>query len=110
MKNHVQSGKTLTFPAAPYTVAAGAGFQVGGLFAVAVNAAASGAPVQGNLTEVYTLPKATGSNWTLGEVIYWDNTNKVCTDSASGNLKIGHAVEVAGSSATSGVVRLNGAY
>ncbi|WP_232302452.1 capsid cement protein [Elstera litoralis] len=47
MKNHVQIGDTLPFTA-PYAVAAGAGFQVGGLFAVAVNAAANGAPVQGN--------------------------------------------------------------
>lgn len=109
MKNYIQIGDTLPFTA-PYAVAAGAGFQVGGLFAVAVNAAANGAPVQGKLTGVYTLAKAAGSSWTVGEVIYWDNTAKACTDTAASNLKIGHATEAAASSATVGAVRLNGAY
>lgn len=108
MKNFVQNGDTVTLTA-PYAVASGAGFKVGGLFAVATNAAASGKPVVGKTTGVFTLPKSTASDWTEGEVIYWDDTNKVCTDSASGNLKIGHAVAVAGGSAPSGVVRLSGA-
>lgn len=109
MKNFVQIGDTLPFTA-PYAVAAGAGFQVGALFAVAVNAAANGAPVQGNLTGVYELAKAGSQAWSVGAVLYWDNAAKNCTTTAGSNLKIGHVSEAAASSALVGKVRLNGAY
>lgn len=109
MKNFVQEGDNITLTA-PYAVAAGAGFQVGGLFAVAANAAASGAEVVGVTEGVFILPKATGSAWTPGQIIYWDNSAKNCTTTTGSNLKMGHATEAAGSSADSGVVRLNGAY
>ncbi|WP_232302453.1 DUF2190 family protein [Elstera litoralis] len=62
------------------------------------------------MTGVYTLAKVAGSAWTVGEIVYWDNAAKACTDTPASNLKIGHATEAAASSATAGAVRLNGAY
>lgn len=90
MKNYVQEGNIITVPA-PYDVASGAGALVGTLFGVAQTAAASGAAVPLVVRGVFTLAKAASQAWTAGAAIYWDNTNKVCTTSASGNTMIGKA-------------------
>lgn len=90
MKNYVQDGGTINV-AAPYAVASGGGALVGVLFGVAQSAAASGAEVPLVVTGVFTLPKAASQAWTVGARVYWDNTNKVCTTTASGNTLIGIA-------------------
>lgn len=110
-RNYVQPGYTLEF-IAPYDVAAGAGFKVGVAFAVATEAALSGAAVRGMLEGVFDLAKAGSQAWTVGAAIYWDDTNKVCTTTVGSNIKIGVAVVAVGSGAgeTVGRVRLNGAF
>ncbi|PWC86054.1 hypothetical protein TSH100_13850 [Azospirillum sp. TSH100] len=107
MKNYVQDGHTLSLNA-PYDVASGGGLLVGALFAVAVSAATSGNAVQGATCGVYTLPKTNAQAWTLGAKVYWDDTNKVATTTASGNTLIGCAVAAAANPSTTGTVRLNG--
>jgi predicted RecA/RadA family phage recombinase len=66
------------------------------------------AEVETVLTGVHLLPKATGEI-TAGALVYWDvsESNCVATDGA-GNVLLGAAVELAGSSAASVKVRLNG--
>ena len=71
MKNFIQNGDVLPL-LAPRAVAAGEGFQVGSLFAVATAAAASGAAVEGCITGVYSLTKVSAQAWTVGAAIYWD--------------------------------------
>lgn len=106
--NYVQPGDTMTFTA-PYAVASGAGFLVGAIFAVALNAAASGAPVEGRVNGVWTLPKATGESWVAYTTkLYWDNTNKRLTSTASGNSYVGIAVQSQASGDTTGRAKLNG--
>lgn len=109
MKNFIMHGDTLSFTA-PYAVASGGGFKVGQLFAVAVGAADNATPVEGKLTGVHELTKVGSQAWTVGALVYWDNTNKRCTTSGSGNMLIGAAVAAVGNTAgeTLGVVRLNG--
>jgi predicted RecA/RadA family phage recombinase len=37
-------------------------------------------------------PRATGSAWTQGTVVYWDATNKLFTTTATGNKRVGVVV------------------
>ncbi len=106
MKNFVQTGDLID-ALAPYAVASGAGFLVGIVFAVATNAAASGAPVVGKRGGIVDLPKATGSAWTAFTTkLYWDNTNKVVTTASTNNTLIGVAAAAAGSGDAVGRVLL----
>ena len=109
MKNYVDDGATVTV-AAPYAVASGAGALLGTLFGVAQAAAANAATVVLVTRGIFYLPKAASQAWTVGAAIYWDDTNKVCTTTATGNTLIGKAVAAVGSGAgeTLGRVRLNG--
>lgn len=104
MKNFIQPGEALTL-IAPYDVASGGGFLVGSIFAVASIAAVNGAEVVGRTVGVYDLPKATGAV-TQGAKLYWDNTNKVLTTTASGNTLVGTAVRAQQSGDATARVRL----
>lgn len=109
MKNFLMEGRTITLPA-PYPVTSGQALQVGSIVGVASADAATGADVETVLEGVFTLAKATGAAWTVGAIIYWDNTAKNCTTTASTNKLIGVATAAAASGDTVGNVRLNAAY
>jgi predicted RecA/RadA family phage recombinase len=107
MKNYVQKGDTVTLPA-PYDRLAGQGAKIGALFGVAVNDVLSGADGEFLLTGVVDLPKVSAQAWSsIGTLIYWDNTDKVCTTTASTNLCIGVNVATAANPSATGRVRLN---
>ena len=107
MKNFVQEGDRITV-AAPATVSSGDGVLVGSIFGIAMTDAASGADVVLAMEGVYTLPKAGSQAWSVGAKVYWDNTNKVCTTTATGNTLIGVATAAVagGANDTTGTVRL----
>ncbi|ABB56767.1 DUF2190 family protein [Synechococcus elongatus] len=106
MKNYTQPGHTIPL-IAPYDVASGGGALIGTLFGVAATAVTSGQEGEFVTVGVYELPKATGVI-NQGAKVYWDNTAKVVTTTASGNSLIGAAIKAAGSSDAIAVVRLNG--
>jgi predicted RecA/RadA family phage recombinase len=106
-RNYVQPGETLTLPA-PRALASGDGFMVGGLFAVALAAAAIGKPVEGRRVDVFDLTKAAGTAWTAGQKVYWDNTAFNVTSTAGSNTLIGVATQAAASAAVVGRVLLTG--
>lgn len=104
--NFVQDGDILDL-LAPYDRTSGQGMQVGSIFAVALGTALSGAAVRGKTSGVWTLTKTSAQAWTVGQKIYWDNSNKRCdSDSTVGQL-IGVAAAVAANPSSTGVVRLN---
>jgi len=109
MKNYIRRGETITLTA-PYAVSSGSGALVGAIFGVAVGDVASGAQGEFCVTGVYSLTKETGTAWSVGDLIYWDNTNKRCTKTATSNKLIGVAVEAAAAGDAVGRVRLNGAF
>lgn len=111
MKNFVQPGNTLTLTA-PYAVASGDGLLVGSMFGVAAGDAESGATVEAALTGLFDLTKVGSQAWTVGDKVYWDDTNKRCTTVATDNTLIGVAVEAVagGAGDTIGRVRLNGSF
>lgn len=107
MKNYVQLGENLTVPA-PADVTSGAGVLVGALFGVATGAALSGADVTIVRRGVFELPKTTGAAWTLGAKIYWNDTAKECTVTATGNTLIGFAARAEADVSATGYVLLDG--
>lgn len=109
MKNHVQPGNTLTLPA-PADVLSGAGVVVGSIFGVANGDALSGELVDLDVVGVFTLPKVSALAIAIGDKVYWDDTNKLVTKTASGNTAIGVATSVAANPSASVDVRLSAAF
>ena len=109
MKNFVQVGDVISVTA-PANVSAGAGVLVGSLFGVAVNTALSGAAVEVATKGVFDLAKATGAAWTQGARLYWDDTAKNVTTTASTNKLIGVAAQAQASGDTVGRVLLSAAF
>lgn len=107
MKNFIQDGDVLEL-AAPYAVNSGAGALIGSCFGVATKTLANAEVGNFAIKGVFELAKVGSQAWTVGAKIYWDNTNKYCTTTSSGNTLIGVAVEAVGSGAgeTLGKVRL----
>jgi predicted RecA/RadA family phage recombinase len=111
MRNFVQDGDTVVVQA-PYAVTAGQGLRRGLIFGVAIGDAAINTDVPINLVGVYDLTKIGSQAWTVGALIYWDDTNRRTTTVATGNILIGVAVAAVGAGAdeTIGRVRLNAAF
>ena len=109
MKTFVMEGRTITL-IAPYAVTSGNGMLVGSIFGVASADAALNADVEAVLEGVFLLTKLTGTAWTQGALIYWDNAAKNCTVVATGNKLIGVATAAAASGDAVGNVRLNAAF
>lgn len=107
MKYNTQPGEVLKL-LAPYDVASDAGFLVGSIFAVASSAALSGAEVEGARRGVFIITALSTDTFSVGAKVYWDNTNKRCTSTASGNTLIGAATAVKASGATTVTVLLDG--
>ena len=109
MKNFVQDGKVLSLTA-PYAVAAGAGFKVGSILAIATSAADNGAAVEGLTTGVVEVAKVSAPAWTVGAPIYWDDTAKLFTTVSTSNTLAGVAVAAAANPSSTGRVRLNAKF
>lgn len=89
MQNYVHRGETLTLTA-PYAVLSGGGVKVGNIFGVAVNTQNLGDSMEAVVTGVFDLAKD-GSTYSQGDLVYWDNVNKVGTSTVGSNLLIGAA-------------------
>lgn len=108
MQNFVQHGNTLTF-LAPYPLVSGSGAKVGALFGVASYPADVGVEVELVTEGVFLLPR-TGAALAAGDLVYWDDSNKVVTGSGTGMLRIGIATVAADASSPTAAVRLNGSF
>ena len=111
MKNYVQPGNTIIL-IAPYAVTSGDGLLVGSIFGVAAGDAANAETVETALIGIFDLNKTASQAWSAGDKVYWDNTNKEATKTATANTLIGVAVEavVGGAGDLIGRVRLNGSF
>lgn len=107
MRNFVQEGDTVTLTA-PYAVASGAGLLVGSIFAVAAAAADNAASVEAQVEGVFDLTALSTDTGSVGAKVYWDNTNKRCTVTATDNSLIGVLLAAKTSGQTTMRVRLNG--
>lgn len=110
MKNFVEHGEVMPILAPTGGVVSGDLTIQGIIFGVAATTAAEGERVNLKLGGVYNLPAATSQAWTQGAALYWDNTNKVATTTASGNTKIGAAFAAKLAADASGRVYLNRSF
>ena len=93
MQNYVQQGSTVTI-VAPYAVTSGGGVLVTGtgyMFGIAATTQSQGDSLEIAVQGVFDLAKD-NSTFANGDYVYWDNTNKVATSTATGNKKIGVAL------------------
>ena len=108
MKNFVTHGQKVTVVAAA-AIASGAGVLENVLFGVATKAAKAGESVDIQVEGVVELTKVETEVWSVGEPLFWDDTNKRLTKtSASGLVLVGCVYEPAANPSTVGQVRLNG--
>jgi predicted RecA/RadA family phage recombinase len=108
MRNYIQKGDNITVDS-PADVLSGAGVIIGNLFGVANGDAQTGKPVVLSTVGVFDLPKTTANDIAVGAALYWNDTAKEVTTTASGNIKIGVAI-AAKSGAGNVATRLNGAF
>jgi predicted RecA/RadA family phage recombinase len=105
--NYIQPGNVLTIPA-PVTVASGGVVTVGEIAGVAMIDAAQGEPVSVETTGVYRLPKVAANSIGLGAPVYWNADDALATSTATGNARLGVAVEAAPAATGEVTVRLSG--
>lgn len=106
MQNYRGEGDNLQVTA-PRTVTSGEGVLVGSLFGVAMDAATSGDTDLVIVTEgEFTIAKTSAQAWTLGQRIFWDNTNFRADSDATVGQFIGHATAAAANPSSTGRVRL----
>lgn len=108
MKNYIQPGETIEVTA-PAALSSGDGVLVGSIFGIAQTDAANGAAVQIARRGVFTHAKTSAQAWTQGAKIYWDDTGKVFTTTATANTLVGVAVLAAANPSATGTVLLDGA-
>ena len=107
MRNFRQTGDVVTVPA-PANVKSGDGVLVGTLFGVNSYDAENGEDIEIKVNGVFELPKLGAQAWTVGALVYWDNSNKRCTTVGTDNTLIGKALEAAANPSPTGIVRLSG--
>ncbi len=107
MKTFVQPGLSVPLPM-PYDRTSGQGVLVGALFGVVAVDALTGASAEVAVNGVFDITKEAPLVIAVGARVFWDNTNKRVTTTATGNVAIGHAVVAAASADTTARVRLSG--
>jgi predicted RecA/RadA family phage recombinase len=110
MKNFVKPGRMMTAVAPTGGVASGDGVLIGAMFGVAATAAAETKEFELCTEGVFELPKKSADTPAAGAKVYWDNTAKEVTTTASGNTLIGVAAAAYLANTTKMLVRLNGSF
>jgi predicted RecA/RadA family phage recombinase len=92
MRNYVQSGNSLAI-AVPYAggILSGQGVLVGALFGVAASDGAQNAIIEAATQGVFDITKEPALAITAGARVFWDNTNRRITTTATGNFQVGIA-------------------
>lgn len=106
----VQPGDVLEFTAPTGGVVKNTPYLIGNAIVVALDTVAQTLPFRGALTGVHSCPKTDSQAWTVGAIVYLDNTNHCFTTTSTANYRAGFAVVAVGGGAglTTGVVRLAG--
>jgi predicted RecA/RadA family phage recombinase len=107
MKNYIQPGENITLTMIA-DVLSGAGVLIGAIFGVAQGDALTGVPCVLVRKGIFELAKTSAQAWTVGAKLYWDNTAKEVTTTATSNTLIGAAFEAAANPSATGLVLLDG--
>lgn len=98
----------LTLVAPSGGVVSGTAYLIGSIFGVALKSEAAGEDVVIQTQGVYALPVKSSDVVAQGDVLYWDDTAKELTKTASGNYRVGSATGAAGSGITTVNAKLDG--
>ena len=96
MRNYIQPGDSLPV-AVPYAsgVTSGQGVLVGALFGVAAVDGDQNEVIEAQTKGVFDVTKEPALAITAGARVFWDNTNRRITTSATGNFAVGIATQAA---------------
>jgi predicted RecA/RadA family phage recombinase len=103
--NFIQPGECLDL-AAPYNRVSGEGALVGTIFGVATRDVASGDTIPFCVCGVWRLAKTAAQAWTVGQRIFWDDSNKRCDSDPTAGQLIGYATAAAANPSSTGDVSL----
>ncbi|MEK6531263.1 MAG: DUF2190 family protein [Deltaproteobacteria bacterium] len=95
MKNYIQTGESLEYTAGA-NITSGSGVLVGKRLGVAATDIANGSKGVLAMRGVFSLPKLSTDVVAQGDELYWDDTNKRLTLTATSNTKAGYAAKAAG--------------
>jgi len=109
MTNLIKTGDTVTLTA-PYTVSSGGGALVGSIFGVAKTDVTNATSGEFMVEGVFTLNKTSALAISVGDLLYWDDTNKVVNKTSTSQKLVGVAVSAAANPSATVNVRLNGAF
>src|SRR3990172_5801752 len=96
MENYVAPGEVVELTAPTGGVVSGTAYLIGGLVIVAL------------VTAAVEHAKVSAQAWTEGAKLYWDDTAKNFTTTASGNTLVGVAAAAAANPSATGKIRLDG--
>lgn len=105
-QNYIQPGEVLPVVAPSGGMTTGLPYLFVNLVGISLNTVLVGATGELALTGIWSVAKVTGAAWVLGDLLYWDNTAKNFTKTATSNTLAGYAAEAATSGATTGKILL----
>ena len=103
---YVQDGWAIDYTPGS-AVAAGDVVVQGDLVGVVKRPLAANEPGALDVEGTYDFTKATNVAYTVGTILYWDDTNNLVTTTATGNKQIGKVVRAAATTDTTVRVRLS---
>jgi predicted RecA/RadA family phage recombinase len=104
--NKVKPGKMLSLTCPYATITSGMGMLVGAIFGVAQYDGVSGDVVECDTDGVYTLTAYSADSASVGDLAYWDDTNRRITTTSTGNTLVGTFVADKAGSATTADISL----
>ncbi len=105
-KNYVYDGEHLELVCPYASVASGAGVKVGNIFGIALCAALTGETVAVATVGVWDITALSTDEAAVGDLAYWDDTNKRVTVTSTSNLLIGQFAAAKAAAATTARVKL----
>ena len=109
MKNYVQEGICLDLTAPSGGVVSGLAYKIGSIICLASATVAEGYPFAGYVEGVYDVVAegaGSGQAWAEGDLIYWDDSAKKFTKTATANTKAGVATAAKLTAGVVGRIRL----
>jgi predicted RecA/RadA family phage recombinase len=108
MRNKITEGNMIPY-AHTAAVVSGQAVKIGNLLGVAATDGAANEAVEYAIAGVYELPKTSADVVGIGALLYWNDTAKEITTTATGNLEAGRAYAAAAAGVTSVRLLLNSA-
>lgn len=106
MKNAISTGSVIPYTASS-AVSSGQVVLIGTKVGVAIADIASGATGSVQMTGEFLVTKLSTDVVAQGVALYWDNTNKRLTTTASGNTYAGYATQAAGNGVATVQININ---